>query len=73
MVTMFCFLYNNSSLSANIRLTGATINNGSWTPAFTPIRSAVVGGGRGVRPETKMIHIPQTGAVTQVNYITIIT
>lgn len=68
------------SFGANIRLTGATVNNGSWIQATgsgpqgtfaSPIRAATITvGGRPVRPDTaKMIHIPQQGSVQHVTQV----
>ncbi|ODN05958.1 hypothetical protein Ocin01_00677 [Orchesella cincta] len=66
------------SFGANIRLTGATVNtvnNGSWIQAgaqtfSSPIRAATITvGGRAVRPETKMIHIPPQGSVQHVTQL----
>lgn len=70
---IFIFFY---SFGANIRLTSATVSNGSWIQAGnggqgtfnTPLRAAAITvGARHVRPEqAKMIHIPQPGSVPQI-------
>ena len=66
---------------SNIRLTGATVNNGSWIQTNsgtqgtfgTPLRGATITvGGRQVRPETKMIHIPQQGQVQHVTQVSVL-